>query len=77
MSIGGILMKFRLGTALDIFILLIGPWILYTRVIEILENGVSAYPVISIIIVTLAVVFSVANLYKAITERQQNNSNKK
>lgn len=70
-------MKFNLGTALDIFILLIGPWILYTRVLEILENGVSAYPIISIIIVTLALVFSVANLYKAITDRQRKNSNKK
>ncbi|MCJ1907427.1 hypothetical protein [Planococcus ruber] len=70
-------MKFNLGTALDIFILLIGPWILYTRVVEILENGVSAYPIISIIIVTLALVFSVANLYKAITDRQRKNSNKR
>ncbi|CEG22664.1 hypothetical protein BN1080_01597 [Planococcus massiliensis] len=70
-------MKFNLGTALDIFILLIGPWILYTRVVEILENGVSAYPIISIIIVTLALVFSVANLYKAIADRQRKNSNKR
>ncbi|MDN7243993.1 hypothetical protein [Planococcus shenhongbingii] len=69
-------MKSKLGTVLDIFILLVGPWIIYTRVLEILENGASIYPVISIIIITLAVLFSVYNLYLAISARQQGNTKK-
>ncbi|MGK7378198.1 hypothetical protein ACSFXN_10220 [Planococcus sp. 1R117A] len=69
-------MKSKLGTVLDIFILLVGPWIIYTRVLEIMENGASIYPVISIIIITLAVLFSVYNLYLAISARQQGNTKK-
>ncbi|ETP70022.1 hypothetical protein HU147_13360 [Planomicrobium chinense] len=69
-------MNSKLGTVLDIIILLIGPWILYTRVLEIIDNGASLYPVISIIIITLAVVFAVYNLYHVISARQQNNSKK-
>ena len=70
-------MSSKIGTALDIFIIVIGPWILYTRVIEIMDNGVSAYPVISIIIITLALVFAIYNLYLAFTKRQQQNEKKK
>ncbi|MDN7241054.1 hypothetical protein QWY14_04590 [Planococcus sp. N028] len=62
-------MRTKFGTALDIFILIIGPWIVYTRVVEILNNGVSVYPVISLIIVTLAVVLSVYNLYNLYASR--------
>ncbi|WKA57173.1 hypothetical protein QWY16_11740 [Planococcus shenhongbingii] len=69
-------MKSKLGTVLDIFILLVGPWIIYTRVLEIMENGASIYPVISIIIITLAVLFSVYNLYLAISAKQQGNTKK-
>ncbi|HSP22449.1 MAG TPA: hypothetical protein VLQ20_08965 [Planococcus sp. (in: firmicutes)] len=64
-------MRSKIGTVLDIFILVIGPWILYTRIIEIMEHGVSVYPVISIIIISLAVVFSIYNLYLALSARQQ------
>lgn len=69
-------MNSKLGTVLDIIILLIGPWILYTRLREIIDNGASLYPVISIIIITLAVVFAIYNLYNVISARQQNNSKK-
>ena len=69
-------MNSKLGTVLDIIILLIRPWILYTRVLEIAENGASLYPVLSIIIITLAVAFSIYNLYIAISTRQQGNSKK-
>ncbi|PSL41917.1 hypothetical protein B0H99_101163 [Planomicrobium soli] len=65
-------MRTKFGTALDIFILIIGPWILYTRVVEILNNGVSVYPVISLIIVTLAVVLSAYNLYTLFSSRNNN-----
>ncbi|MGO1060043.1 hypothetical protein ACTL32_12990 [Planococcus sp. FY231025] len=64
-------MRSKIGIILDIFILLIGPWILYTRVVEIMENGVSVYPVISIIIITLAVLFSIYNLYLVLASKQQ------
>lgn len=70
-------MSSKIGTALDVFILVIGPWILYTRVIEIMDNGFSAYPVISIVIILLALVFAVYNLYLAFTKRQQRNEKKK
>lgn len=66
-------MRTKLGTALDIFILLIGPWIIYSRIMDISANGVSFYPMISIAIVTLAVVFSVYNLYSLYVNKQQNN----
>lgn len=66
-------MRTKLGTALDIFILLVGPWIIYSRILDISTNGVSAYPMISIAIVTLAVIFSVYNLYGLYVQKQQNN----
>lgn len=66
-------MRTKLGTALDIFILLVGPWILYSRILDISENGVSVYPMISIAIVTLAVIFSIYNLYTLYTSKQQSN----
>lgn len=69
-------MRTKLGTALDIFILIIGPWIIYTRVIEIMENGPAVYPIISIVIVTLAVVFAIYNLYLLFSGRQQSTPKK-
>ena len=69
-------MRSKIGIVLDIFILVIGPWILYTRIIEIMERGVSVYPVISIIIISLAVVFSIYNLYLVLSARQQRNLKK-
>lgn len=66
----------KLGTALDIFILVIGPWIIYTRIIQIMDSGPATYPVISIIIVTLAVIFSIYNLYALYSRKQQDNSRK-
>lgn len=69
-------MRTKLGTALDIFILIIGPWIIYTRVIEIMENGPAVYPIISIVIVTLAVVFAIFNLYQLFSGRQQHTPKK-
>ncbi|RNF40457.1 hypothetical protein [Planococcus salinus] len=66
-------MRTKLGTALDIFILLIGPWIIYTRILDISANGVSVYPVISIAIVALAVVFSIYNLYQLYADKQRKN----
>lgn len=65
-------MRTKFGTALDIFILIIGPWILYSRTVEILDNGVSVYPIISLIVVTLAVVLSVYNLYTLFSSRNNN-----
>lgn len=62
-------MRTKLGTALDIFILIIGPWIVYTRVVEMMDNGVSVYPMISLVIVTLAVILSIYNLYMLVTSR--------
>lgn len=64
-------MRSKIGIVLDIFILIIGPWILYTRVIEIMEQGVSVYPVVSIVIISLAVVFSIYNLYLVLSAGQQ------
>lgn len=69
-------MRSKIGIVLDVFILLVGPWILYTRIIEIMENGVSVYPVISIIIISLAVAFSIYNLYLVLSARQQRNPKK-
>jgi hypothetical protein len=71
-QIGGFFMRTKFGTALDIFILIIGPWILYTRVVEIANNGVSAYPVISLLVVSLAVILSVYNLYSLFASRNNN-----
>ncbi|TWT01007.1 hypothetical protein [Planomicrobium sp. CPCC 101079] len=65
-------MRTKFGTALDIFILIIGPWILYTRVVEIFNNGISVYPVISLIVVSLAVALSVYNLYMLYSSRTKN-----
>lgn len=64
-------MRSKIGIILDIFILLIGPWILYTRVIEIMENGASVYPIISIVIISLAVIFSIYNIYLVLSSKQQ------
>lgn len=64
-------MRSKIGIILDIFILLIGPWILYTRIIEIMDNGASVYPIISIAIITLAVIFSAYNLYLVLSAKQQ------
>lgn len=69
-------MRTKLGTALDIFILVIGPWIIYTRIIEITESGPAVYPIISIVIVTLAVIFAIYNLYLLFNGKQQDNSRK-
>lgn len=69
-------MRSKLGTALDIFILVVGPWIVYTRILEVMENGASVYPVLSIVIVSLAVVFSIYNLYVLYTSKQQNDKKK-
>lgn len=69
-------MRTKLGTALDIFILVIGPWIIYTRIIEVMENGPAVYPIISIVIVTLAVAFAIFNLYQLFSGKQQNNTRK-
>lgn len=69
-------MRTKLGTALDIFILVIGPWIVYSRIIEMMQNGVSVYPMISVVIVTVAVIFSIYNLYLLAVRRQQNNMKK-
>ena len=70
-------MRSKLGTALDIFILLIGPWIIYTRVVDILNNGVSVYPLLSVIIVSLAVIFAVYNLYVFFLVKPQDDQRKK
>lgn len=64
-------MRSKIGIILDIFILLIGPWILYTRVIEIMDNGASVYPIISIAIISLAVIFSIYNIYLVLSSKQQ------
>lgn len=64
-------MRSKIGIILDIFILLIGPWILYTRVIEIMNNGASVYPIISIVIISLAVIFSIYNIYLVLSSKQQ------
>lgn len=69
-------MRTKLGTALDIFILVIGPWIIYTRVVEIMQNGASVYPVVSVVIVTIALIISIYNLYLLVARRQQNNTKK-
>ncbi|ALS78558.1 MULTISPECIES: hypothetical protein [Planococcus] len=69
-------MRTKLGTALDIFILVIGPWIVYSRIIEMMQSGVSVYPMISVVIVTVAVIFSIYNLYLLAVRRQQNNMKK-
>ena len=69
-------MRTKLGTALDIFILVIGPWIIYTRIVEVMENGPSVYPIISIVIVTLAVLFAIYNLYILFSGKQQDNQRK-
>ncbi|ANU13238.1 hypothetical protein B481_3419 [Planococcus halocryophilus Or1] len=69
-------MRTKLGTALDIFILVIGPWIVYTRINEMMQNGVSVYPMISVVIVTIAVIFSIYNLYLLFGRKQQNNMKK-
>lgn len=64
-------MRTKLGTALDIFILIIGPWIIYTRFLEIINNGPTVYPIISLLIVTAAVLLSIFNLYKLYNSKQQ------
>ncbi|ANU28205.1 hypothetical protein [Planococcus versutus] len=69
-------MRTKLGTALDIFILLVGPWIVYTRILEMGKDGVSIYPMISVVIVTVAVVFSIYNLYLLVTRKQQDRMKK-
>lgn len=69
-------MRTKLGTALDIFILVIGPWIVYTRIIEMMQNGISVYPMISVLIVTVAVIFSIYNLYLLVARKQQDNTRK-
>lgn len=69
-------MRTKLGIALDIFILVIGPWIIYTRVVEIMQNGASVYPVVSVVIVTIALIVSVYNLYLLVSRKQQNNTKK-
>ena len=69
-------MRTKLGTALDIFILIIGPWIIYARIIDILNNGASVYPVISIVIVTIAVILSIYNVYKVFSGNQQKDQRK-
>lgn len=66
-------MRTKLGLALDIFILVIGPWIIYTRIVDIMDNGIAVYPVISILIVTVAVVLAVYNLYMLFSGKQQDN----
>lgn len=70
-------MRSKLGTALDIFILLIGPWIIYTRVVDIINNGVSAYPLLSIVIVSLAVIFAIYNLYVYFLVKPQDDQRKR
>ncbi|MFD1030818.1 hypothetical protein [Metaplanococcus flavidus] len=69
-------MRTKLGTALDIFILVIGPWIIFTRIGDIIDNGPSVYPIISIVIVTVAVIFAIYNLYTLFSGRQQDNHKK-
>lgn len=69
-------MRTKLGTALDIFILVIGPWIIFTRIGDIINNGPSVYPVISIVIVTVAVIFAIYNLYMLFSGNQQKNQRK-
>ncbi|HSJ37377.1 MAG TPA: hypothetical protein VK945_04110 [Planococcus sp. (in: firmicutes)] len=69
-------MRSKLGTALDIFILVIGPWIIYTRIVEVMDSGPAVYPIISIVIVTLAVVFAIYNLYVLFSNKQQDNTRK-
>ena len=69
-------MRTKLGTALDIFILVIGTWIVYTRIMDMMQNGVSVYPVVSVVIVTVAVIFSVYNLYLLVARKQQSNTKK-
>ena len=69
-------MRTKLGTALDIFILVIGPWIVYTRILQMTQNGVSVYPMISVLIVTVAVIFSIYNLYLLVARKQQDNTKK-
>lgn len=69
-------MRTKLGTALDIFILVIGPWIIYTRTVEIMDSGPAVYPIISIVIVSFAVIFAVYNLYLLFNGKQQDNSKK-
>lgn len=69
-------MRTKFGTALDIFILVIGPWIIYTRVVEIMQNGVSVYPMISLAIVTVALIVSIYNLYSLVTRNQRDNTKK-
>ncbi|HSI67398.1 MAG TPA: hypothetical protein VK947_08290 [Planococcus sp. (in: firmicutes)] len=70
-------MRSKLGTALDIFILLIGPWIIYTRVVDIMNNGVSVYPLLSVIIVSLAVIFAIYNLYIYFMVKPQDDNKKR
>lgn len=69
-------MRTKLGTALDIFILIIGPWIIYARIIDIIDNGPSVYPVISILIVSVAVIFAIYNVYMLFSGNQQKNQRK-
>lgn len=69
-------MRTKLGTVLDIFILVIGPWIIYTRINEIMDSGPAFYPIISIVIVTLAVIFALFNLYMLFSGKQQNSPRK-
>lgn len=69
-------MRTKLGTALDIFILVVGPWIIYTRAVEIMQNGASVYPVISLVIVTIALIISIYNLYLLVVRKQQDNAKK-
>lgn len=70
-------MRSKLGTALDIFIILIGPFIIYARIVDIMQNGVSLYPLLSVIIVGLALAFAVFNLIQLLKERQNSTPRKK
>lgn len=70
-------MRSKLGTALDIFILLIGPIIIYSRIADISRDGVSLYPLLSIIIIGIALAFAVYNLYHIVKAKQTDQQRKK
>lgn len=70
-------MRSKLGTALDIFIILIGPIIIYSRVTDIMRDGVSLYPLLSIIIIGVALAFAIFNLLNILKSRQNDQQRKK
>ncbi|MGM0897378.1 MAG: hypothetical protein ACQEV0_05750 [Bacillota bacterium] len=70
-------MRSKLGTALDIFILLIGPFIIYARIVDISREGVSLYPLLSIVIVGIALGFAVYNLIHILKTMQSDRQQKK